>query len=144
MDEATWNLASCVSPKLRAEENLPEFPFSGLGEQEPQPFLIIACEMRLMTSEHWLNRVLGDLHPQWNHSVGEIHDKEKWARRILFYFSIYYHSIINNLWIDEQSWHFIQPTSKALLYQLEEVRPGNARFAWKRASSPAGWQREVV
>lgn len=53
--------------------------YSGLGEQEPQPFLIIACEMRLMTSEHWLNRVPGDLHPQWvsstdrGHTFGKCH-----------------------------------------------------------------------
>lgn len=37
-----------------------------------------------------------------------------------------------------------QPMSKSLLYQLGEVRPGNARFGWRRASSPTGRQREVV
>lgn len=42
---------------------------SGLGEQECQPFLSTACEMRPMASDHWLNRVPGDLHPQWVRST---------------------------------------------------------------------------
>lgn len=33
---------------------------SGLGEQECQPFLSTACEMRLMASDHWFNRVPGE------------------------------------------------------------------------------------
>lgn len=36
--------------------------YSGLGEREPEPFLSTACERRPMTSDHWLNRVPGDLH----------------------------------------------------------------------------------
>lgn len=46
---------------------------SGLGEQECQPFLSTACEMRLMASDHWLNRVPGDLHPQWVRSTDQCH-----------------------------------------------------------------------
>lgn len=76
--------------------------------------------------------------------------KEKWARRILFYFSIYYHSVINNLWIDEQSWQFIQvcfpqlytfPWHTDWLPQTQPPPPGTRKCCrLKKKNTPSNLQ----
>lgn len=96
--------------------------YSGFGEQEPQPFLIIACEMRPMTSDHWLNRVPGDLHPQWvsstdrGHTFGKCHlfkaSEVSWTHNI----TAVYQAVI-------QPWNYI-----GLLFLKLQVR---ITITWK-------------
>lgn len=70
--------------------------------------------------------------------------KEKWARRILFCFSIYYHSVINNLWIDEQSWHFIQPPRVKLFCTSWEKSSLEKSFIACRSAEGSGVDALIV